>query len=202
MAFRVEVTGPDEVTVRVRSPHPAVTVEDGEVKVLHPGTSSILLAIHPSKLDQIVTLAPILLHAAPGTPAAVDLTMTLRIVRNLPPHVSAWVIAAVFVAGLALGAALWGATRVAIPSGTATTHGQIHQLPPVAACLDVTPPPRPAYVDLHLDGLGRPTGFEATPSTEELRRCIQAALPLLSFPPSENGRATVHRYAVTESPSR
>lgn len=189
------------------SDHPALTTEPGHALTLLPGRHALRLRVDPAALPE-----PVSTDATDETVVTLTITgeherhvVALRLLRKPAPPPApgtrlVWV--ALGVSLVLLGAALGtvGAS-VRTPRPLPASEGTLAQLPAVAACAASIDGPLPSWIDVHTDGLGRPTGFSiggvAAPALEG---CVKDALLRLAFPPTRDGLPVFHRYHVPADP--
>ena len=195
----VRVHGRAPWDARVHTSHPAVTTSPADRCQLPPGRHTIQIRVDPSALDHAVADATVTLQGG-----AEHVAITLRFRRIRPPG---WTRLEVVLLGL-LGASLvglgwWLGARTTIGQAPRTpgSEGDARQLPNAYACLEQAHEPLPRYVDVHTDGLGRPTGFSFDGVVSpDLETCMKEALLKLEFPPTRDGLSTFHRYHITRDP--
>lgn len=195
----LRVHGRTSWAATIQTSHPALTTSPADQVHLAPGRHTITVKIEPAALGDGVADATVTLRGG-----AEHLAVALRLRRVSPPGWT-WTERLLMVV---LGASLvslgwWLGTRTTIAQAphTPATEGEIAQLPSASSCLGDGSAPLPRFVDVHTDGLGRPTGFSfGGTATPDLETCMKEALLKLDFPPTRDGFSTFHRYHITRDP--
>jgi hypothetical protein len=161
---------------------------------LAPGHHTLAVRIDPERVGRRGVACSITLRATN------ELHVVALRVRRVNPGRSANLElgAAVVAAAVLLAAGWWigSQTTVQPVQRGPSSEGVISQIPTVAACLDEASA-LPSWVDVHTDGLGRPTGFSfGGAASSNLDGCVRDALLNLEFPPTRDGLPAFHRYHV------
>ena len=199
LSLDVQVDGHGPFEAIARSDHPAVQVVPSRHLSLDPGTHRLTVAVDPSKVEQrarTVTLRLVHPHQILGITYHLRLGGPSWRSRLLP---LLYVLALVALVGL--GVAIGSSTQLTTPSPEPLSVNDLSSIPAAQACLRPSAAPLPAWVDVHTNGLGRPTGFQfGGAASPEVRDCTRAALVDLSFPPTPDGLPAIHRFKATPAP--
>ena len=119
------------------------------------GRHTIVARIDPTRLRGRATTATVTL----GNPQEQHVVV-LR-VRRAGPARSAerWILAGAAVLLVTVGIVVGAGTSVLATTREPASVGDIAQIPTAAACFHAAREPLPGWVDVHIDGFGRPTGF-------------------------------------------
>jgi hypothetical protein len=193
------VHGTARWTAAISSDHPALTTRPEHGLSLAPGRHTLVVRIDPAKVSAAPLSCTLTLSNAHETH-----TVVFRVRRAVSGPRRPWeafAMGAGAVSVLILAALIGNRLSVVTPHDDApTTQGMIAQLPSVAACFTPDKAPLPAYVDVHTDGFGRPSGVTfGGPASLAADSCVRAALLQLSFPLTPDGLPAVHRYRLTPS---
>lgn len=190
----LQVTGPGRYRGELVALHPSIRLHQS--LDLPPGHHAIPITVHPGKMEADRVTAHILLQRG-----AEETRVTWVVTRSKQARVSLDRVAA-----LLLGAALvtfgwWLGVRSTSATPAPASEGTLLQIPIAQRCVEKAPVPLPRYVDVHTDGLGRPTGFSfGGPAGADLEACMKEALVNLDFPPNHDGLPAFHRYYLSEDP--
>lgn len=190
----LQVTGPGRYRGELVALHPCIRLHQS--LDLPPGHHAIPVTVHPGKMESDRVTAHILLQRG-----AEETRVTWILTRTRQPGLSVDRIAA-----LLLGAALvtlgwWLGVRSTNSPLPPASVGTLLQIPTAQGCVEKALAPVPRYVDVHTDGLGRPTGFSfGGPADVGLEACMKEALVNLDFPPNHDGLPAFHRYYLSEDP--
>ncbi|MCB9681402.1 MAG: hypothetical protein H6733_08005 [Alphaproteobacteria bacterium] len=175
--------------------HPAVTTQPERMVSVGPGRHTLAVHVDPRLVRQhtlTVTLTLSNSHEQHVIP--------LRIRRAGTPwhrRIETAALLAGAVALLATGWLLGTTTTVTATARGPSSVGHISQIPTAAVCFEAAYAPLPSYVDVHTDGLGRPTGFSfGGVGSPESEACVRQALVNLDFPPTRDGLPALHRYTI------
>jgi len=190
----VHITGPGRYRGELVALHPSIRLH--ETIDLPPGHHAIPITVQPGKMEADRVTAHILLQRG-----AEETRVTWILTRARQQGVSLDRVAA-----LLLGAALvtlgwWLGVHTADDTPLPASIGTLLQIPTAQRCVEKAPAPLPRYVDVHTDGLGRPTGFAfESRAGVALEACMKEALVNLDFPPNHDGLPAFHRYYLSEDP--
>ncbi len=172
--------------------HPCLTTTPEASVRMADGRHSIAVRFDPAFLTRAVTSCSVTLTAARETHV-----VTFR-VHKAPARRIPWKEAVLALGALSLLGVGWflgQQTTVRAPDRLPASEGRLSQIATVSDCFDPASGPTPAWVDIHVDGLGRPTGFHAEgPTPPRADACVRDALRRLEFPPTANGLPAFHRY--------
>lgn len=196
----VVVHGSHRLTANISVDHPCMsTVPQDQLDVM-PGRHSVSVRFDPRMVHTLPLSTTLTISNAD-----VHQVVSFRIERrsfSLRIDSEPLVMAAVAIALVSLG--WWLGTQGQIERREPTqpaSVGLLGQLPGTTDCFASSTSPLPAHVDVHTDGLGRPTGFsfggDVAPPVET---CVRSALRVLEFPPTPDGLPVFHRYQL-EAPS-
>ncbi len=181
----------------IQTDHPAVSTQPDRMLMVGPGRHSIAVTIDPKKVRQRTLTVTVTLGN--GQEQHVVVLRTQRVERSRSME---W--AGLAAGGLVLLAAGWwlGArTLVSTETAPPDSVGDVAQIPTAQPCLAGSYAPLPAHIDVHVDGLGRPTGVSfGGPASSASQACVRDVVLGLEFPPTRNGRPAFHRYLVSPSP--
>lgn len=194
LAIPLVVRGSGRWQAAVHVDHDCLSTAPAHRLDLAPGNHTLAVRIDPELVGRRGVACSITLRAHNELHV-----IALRVRRASFGQTAGWEYAAVGAAALLLLAAGWWVgsqtTVQAVPRGP-TSEGVIDQVPTVAACLDAASA-LPSWVDVHTDGLGRPTGFSfGGAASSDLDGCVRDALLKLDFPPTRDGLPAFHRYHV------
>lgn len=190
----LQVTGPGRYRGELVALHPSIRLH--ESLDLPPGHHAIPITVHPGKMEADRVTAHILLQRG-----AEETGVTWILTRTHQPGLSLDRIGA-----LVLGAALvtlgwWLGVRSTSYAPSPASVGTLSQIPTAQRCVGEALAPVPRYVDVHTDGLGRPTGLSfGGPAGAALEACMKEALVNLDFPSNHDGLPAFHRYYLSEDP--
>lgn len=195
----VVVSGSMRLHARVEVDHPAMDVSPGPVLDLAPGRHALRVSFDAARIHQLPLTCSLTLSNG-------DLhqVVTFRVARRGPRlrmriHQEPVLFALAAIGLLSIGWWLGSMDRIERHAPHAPSSiGRIDQLPGTSSCFESSPAPLPGHVDVHTDGLGRPTGFSfgggvASPAVET---CVRTALRQLDFPPTKDGMPAFHRYLL------
>lgn len=174
--------------------HPCLSTTPSDTIRVPEGHHTIAVRIDPGRLTRAITTCTVTLSTRRR-----QHIIALRIHRA-PVQASR-----MREIGLALGAAVlvgvgWligQQTTLQTPERAPASVGQLDQIPSIRDCFPPSAPPLPAWVDIHVDGLGRPTGFHIEgPTRPAAETCVRDALRRLEFPPTPRGLPAFHRYRL------
>ncbi len=200
--IRCSVTGPGLVDVAITTSHPAVTVRGAPRRDLAAGAHTIQLDIDPFQLDNPVERVSVTVRSR-GEEAVVQLVLRKRPTTSWTRWERGDVWTALAAAALLVGFGWWLGTRTTVASTQRQPSrvGLLAEIPAAMACVGPSPAPRPGYVDIHTDGLGRATGFQfGGPASPAVESCMKEALLSLELPRTPDGLPTFHRYHLSEVP--
>lgn len=181
----------------IQTDHPAVSTQPDRMLVVGPGRHTIAVTVDPRRVRQRTLTFTVTIGN--GQERHV---VALRARRRDRSRALEW-------AGLGLGAAvllgagwLLGArTQVLADAPDPDTVGDVSQIPSAQPCLAPSYAPLPSSIDVHVDGLGRPTGVSfGGPASRAAETCVRDVVLGLEFPPTRDGRPAFHRYLVTALP--
>ncbi len=181
--------------------HPAMSTVPESVLEVSPGRHSVLVRFDRGMARRIPFQATLTI-TGPGLQQAVSFRVRRRAWPSLT-SVEPYALAAGALLMLVLG--WWLGTRSTITRtpNAPTSIGEISQLPSASACFEQAEGPHPTHVDVHTDGLGRPTGFSfGSVASPEVEACVRNAVERLDFPPTRDGLPAFHRYRVPAVPER
>jgi hypothetical protein len=195
---RFEVRAAAPIRVRIETSHPALrALADPEV-TWTPGAHTLAVQIDPLQLPNTSEALYLRLFEPGGL-----VTVAFRARRTAPPAPPTWrSLLPVFLAGTLLGVGLWlgGQLLVDREPPPPSREASLSDLPGVAACF-AEGGAAPAWVDVHLDGAGKPTGFVlptpdgATPGAPStLEACVKRALAEVELPPATDGAPAMVRF--------
>lgn len=190
----IVVRGDGVWRMRIVLDHPCLsTIPDGALR-LRDGRHALTVRIDPTALTRRTTTCTITLSSPRE-----QHVIAFRI-HKPPPRTTSWrplTLAASALLLIAAGGLLGQRMTVSTPERTPASLGTLDQIPAVHRCFSDETGPFPAHVDIHVDGLGRPTGFSieglASPGNEA---CVRDALRRLEFPPTRTGLPAFHRYRM------
>jgi hypothetical protein len=180
----------------VSTDHRAVTTVPERRIDVGPGRHTLVVRIDPTRLRGRATTATVTLENPHDQHVVV-----LRVRRAGPARrYEPWIVAGVAVLLVGLGWILGAGTTVLSTLPSPATVGDVEQIPTAAACFRTAREPLPRWVDVHIDGFGRPTGFSfGGVADPEAETCVREALVPLKFPPTPDGLPTYHRYRIAPS---
>jgi hypothetical protein len=187
----VEGTGPWRA--RVMFDHACLQVHPPDLLELAPGRHALALRFDPTQVRG--DRATCSLTLSNSEEQHVVVFRVRRIHQGVLGRAEPFLGAAFAVLLVAVGWALGTHYSVVSSEDPPDSVGTIAQVPTAAICFQETRTALPLWLDVHTDGLGRPTGFSfggvASPSAEA---CVKQALLGLDFPPTHDGRPAFHRY--------
>jgi hypothetical protein len=189
------VRGPGRWRARISSDHPCMQVRPADVVDVSPGRHTLGVRFDPRLLDHDRVTCTLTLANADEQHV---LVFKLRRVRATAferfEPIAIGVLAFTLVAlGWALG------TRYSVVSSREVPDsiGSVDQIPTAARCFLDARTALPAWLDVHTDGLGRPTGFSfGGPVSPKVEACVKQSLLDLDFPPTPHGLPAFHRYHI------
>lgn len=176
--------------------HPCLSTTPSDAIRASEGRHTIAVRIDPSRLTRAITTCTVTLSSHRE-----QHIIALRIHRAPARRGRAREI------GLALGAAalvgvgwlIGQQTTLQTTERLPASVGKLDQIPSIRDCFPASAPPLPAWVDIHVDGLGRPTGFHIEgPARPSAETCVRDALRRLEFPPTPRGLPAYHRYRLPD----
>lgn len=195
----LRVHGKTSWSVHLHTSHPALDTEPTVQAQLAPGRHTVRVRIDPAKLDPRTGDATVTLQGG-----SEQIAVTLRFIRSRSAGWSGTERALAVVLALVLVTLGWwlgSRTKIAQAPRTPASEGEIGQIPTASACLTIPNVPLPRYVDVHIDGLGKPTGFSfGGPASPDLEACMKEVLLELDFPTTPDGYPTFHRYHIARDP--
>lgn len=194
------VRGSGRWRARVQCDHPCMQVRPADNVDLAPGRHALALRFDPRQVDAPLTTCTLTLANADEQHVLVFRLRRLRTTgfERFEPTAIALLAFALIALGWALG------TRYAVVSSDEQpdSEGAIEQIPTAASCFIDARTTLPTWLDVHTDGLGRPTGFAfGGPVAAPVEDCIKQALLGLDFPPTPDGRPAFHRYHTSPTAS-
>lgn len=183
----------------LKADHPAVSTQPERIVSVGPGRHTIAVTFDPTKVKQRTLTVTLTLGNGSEQHA-----VAFRLRRPEPGRRRLeWVGLGVAAAALlVVGWGLASVTRVESVATTPDSVGDMSQIPTLGPCLTGAYAPLPSHIDVHVDGLGRPTGVSfGGPASRDAEACVREVVLRLEFPPTPTGRQAFHRYLRSPSPS-
>lgn len=189
------VRGPGAWRARIDVDHPCLSTRPARDLRVAEGRHTIAVRIDPAALSRAITSCTVTLTSSRETH-----TIAFRIHRaSRRPWARPQVLGPL--AGVVLLGVGWlfgQQTTVRMSEPTPASEGVISQVSAMEACFATGPQagsPLPRWVDIHVDGLGRPIGFHIEgPTAPAAEACVRDALKRLEFPATKTGLPVFHRY--------